>query len=112
MKITMMIVLIVSIGSGYAQNQPKVSPDTIYVATQSYGDSIVLRWAPGSIALWQFGNKLGYKVERRTAAEKDFKTISQQPLKPYSLREWKLKTDTTNVHVATAAQMLLGEAMM
>ncbi|UII23990.1 fibronectin type III domain-containing protein [Fulvivirga ligni] len=31
---------------------------------------------------------------------------------PYSLKQWKSQCDTTNVHVATAAQVLLGEIMM
>ncbi|UII23989.1 hypothetical protein [Fulvivirga ligni] len=39
--------------------------DTLYVATQSYGDSVVVRWAPGSTHLWKVANKVGYYVERK-----------------------------------------------
>lgn len=98
--------------SAVAAQSQSVKQDTIYITSQAYPDSIVLRWAPGSTHLWKVANKVGYKVERRKSTEKDFAVISGGPLKPYILKEWKQKADTTNVHVATAAQVLLGNIMM
>lgn len=89
-----------------------VKQDTIYITTQAYKDSVVVRWAPGSTHLWKVANKVGYKVERKKSGEKDFRVVSTGSIKPYTLKEWKQKADTTNVHVATAAQVLLGSMMM
>src|SRR5690606_25599338 len=87
-------------------------PDTIYLVTVSYGDSVVLRWAPGSAHLWKVAARNGYRIERKKLGERDYRVVTNSPLKPYSLSEWKRRTDTTNVHVATAAQVMLGTVMM
>ena len=107
---TLAIILFMAASSLAAAQTAK--PDTIYLVTLSYGDSIVLRWAPGSTHLWKVANRNGYRIERKKIGERDFTVVSDRPLKPYSLSEWKRRTDTTNVHVTTAAQVLLGTVMM
>lgn len=106
--VTIMLSLFLTI----ALKAQSVKQDTIYSTTQAYKDSVVLRWAPGSTHLWKVANKIGYKIERKKSGEKDFRVVSTGAIKPYTLREWKQRADTTNVHVATAAQVLLGSMMM
>ena len=36
----------------------------LYIIGRSYGDSVVLRWAPASAGLWYFANKSGYSLIR------------------------------------------------
>jgi hypothetical protein len=105
--ITALLLAISVLGGAQSEKQ-----DTIYLTTQSYGDSIVVRWAPGSTHLWKVAIKAGYKIERKKVGEKGFTVVNNVPLKPYTLNEWKQRTDTTNVHVTTAAQVLLGTVMM
>lgn len=114
MKACIKILFIASLGvacSLRVQGQETPLPQ-LHLITQSYGDSIVLRWAPNTYWLWQTGNKYGYKIERKAAGDREFMVVVAGPMKPYPLEEWKSSTDTTNVHVATAAQSLLGEVRM
>jgi len=79
----------------------------------------VLRWAPRSYSVWRLANKNGYVLERAELSETatdlrklTFQRVQPNPFKPYTLAEWKSKTDTTNVAVGTAAQVLIGQTMV
>lgn len=106
------VILLLSFSFIVATKAQPVNQDTIFVITQAYQDSVVVRWVPGSAHLWKVANKVGYKVERKKTGDREFRVVSTGAIKPYTLKEWKQKTDTTNVHVTTAAQVLLGNVMM
>ena len=55
----------------------------IVVLSFNHGDSVSLRWAPGSEALFRRSVKSGYLVQRRAVGEKNWKNISSV-LKPVS----------------------------
>lgn len=42
----------------------------LQLIARSYGDSVVLRWAPAKATLWYFANKAGYSVLRYEVREK------------------------------------------
>ncbi len=84
----------------------------LVLEAQAYGDSVVLRWVPNHFLAWQAMNKYGVIIERTERGVQDSVVLTNNPVLPFTLKQWKNKTDTTNVHVATAAQCLLGETIM
>ena len=95
-----------------AQESPTDSLQSdLSIIARSYGDSIVLRWAPSSYPVWTLANKNGYVLERWAPGDQEFKKVAG-PIFPYSLKEWKAKADTTDMYVTTAAQALHGKQMV
>jgi fibronectin type 3 domain-containing protein len=77
--------------------------------------SIRLRWAPNSPALWHFGNKYGYTLERIALSEnnKMLRTpvkviLNKVPFKPAAEKFWDKPIDEDD-YVAVAAQAIFGE---
>jgi hypothetical protein len=91
-----------------AQTETDSLQNDLVMIARSYGDSIILRWAPTSYHVWQLGNKHGYVLERWHAGMNRYERIAG-PILPYTLAEWKAKTDTTDVTVSIAAEVLHGE---
>jgi fibronectin type 3 domain-containing protein len=89
-----------------AQDIDSTKEHRLTALTRYSGSAIEIRWAPTSKQLWAVASKKGFVLQRRTSDFQTWQTIAT--LKPYSLQEWKSKTDTSNVYVATAAQALLG----
>ncbi len=96
---------------------PGIESGTVAVLSKAYRDSVVLRWAPTTVDLWQRLNKTGYVVKR---AELDkngqivagsFKTLadSLSPVKPWPLDTIMLKVQETDSAAMVAAQALYGE---
>ena len=109
------LMLVVSVASAQ-----RVSVDTSIhfgITALVKENSVVLRWAPRSYAVWRLANKTGYMLERAELPEnapEDWRKLSFQkvpgtPFKPYTLADWKTRTDTTNVAIGTAAQALYGQ---
>lgn len=48
----------------YDQKKPSVK-----AIARSFGDSILIRWAPDDPVLWQFGNKYGYRIVRTMVSD-------------------------------------------
>lgn len=81
---------------------------------QSYGDSVVLRWAPNRVDAWFQGNRVGYVVTRTRVTEngpepETLDTLTPEPLRPWTLSEWKAKVKPGDDYAAIAAQMLYGD---
>jgi len=109
MKAYVIIALIGLLSTGvHAQNEADSLQKDLVMIARSYGDSIILRWAPTSYHVWQLGNKHGYILERWHAGLNRYERIAG-PILPYTLAEWKAKTDTTDVTVSIAAEVLHGE---
>ncbi len=77
---------------------------------------MVLRWAPSKPGGWSIANELGYIVERihvnddGTFDPGGFERLTPLPLKPWTLEEWKRRSDPDNHFAAVAAQALYGTA--
>jgi uncharacterized protein len=97
----------------FSQDVPK---DEIKVITRSYGDSIVVRWAPTTPVAWQLLNQYGYRVERYTIVrdsavlqDKNQIIATNQPFKPEPLEKWKNNALKEQL-VAVAAQAIYGSS--
>lgn len=81
-------------------------------------DSVVLRWAPSKPGGWSLANESGYIVERikvnadGTFDAGGFERLTLLPLKPWSLAEWKRRSDPENHFAAIAAQALYGKSFV
>ena len=117
--LTSILALVFAVLSATAQNVPLDSSENYAIAARVNEGAVTLRWGPRDFGVWQLANKNGYVLERATlpkSAEKDPADLSKipyQPLgtfRPYSLKEWKSRTDTTQIANVTAAQALYGKA--
>jgi uncharacterized protein len=82
---------------------------------RAYGDSIVLRWAPGSAVAWEAANKSGYQIERfvlmkagELQVNPQGQVLTPSPLAPWDMKRWEriVKSDK---YAALAAQALFGK---
>ena len=85
------------------------------VIARSYGDSVVLRWAPQNAGVWLSANYYGWNIIRDKSAseikEGDTvftKVLNAKPIKPLTLDEMMQRYDSTNFYVGAAAQALYG----
>jgi uncharacterized protein len=90
------------------------SRPAIVLLAKSYGDSVVLRWAPTTPGAWSVGNRFGYVVERVPAIDGEITPdmlmrLTRQPLKPWLLEEWKSRAAHDNKWAAVSAQVLYGK---
>ena len=87
------------------------------VISRSYGDSIVLRWAPRNAGLWRLASHYGWNIYRERT-ESDVPTspadtlfmmlLNPTPIKALTLEEMQAKYDSTHFYVGVAAQALYG----
>jgi uncharacterized protein len=100
--------------SVYSQDKKEPS---VQVIARSFGDSIVLRWAPDSPMAWKKSLQSGFAVERYTIkgekADKKNKpekeVLTLEPLKPWELPSWE-KLVKKNDYAAIAAQAIYGSS--
>ncbi len=91
---------------------PPVYKAEIRVIARSYGDSIVLRWAPTTAWAWQSLNYTGYLIERidlSQAGHPQRKVVTGAPLKPFTLEQFRAGFNKNNLNAAMAAQCLYGK---
>lgn len=86
---------------------------SLELIAKSFGDSVVLRWAPSKPGAWTIANRLGYIVERAPISEADqgkpvFQRLTSTALMPWTLDEWKRRITRENRFGAIAAQVLYG----
>lgn len=98
------------------------TPQGLRLLARSYGDRIVLRWAPLDAGVWMTSNSYGWHLFRGSTdptdtifyinAEGD--TIhdnwltKEKPIKPMTLNEMKQKFDSTDFYAGVAAQAMYG----
>ena len=96
-----------------ANSNPRMA--NISLISRADNDSIVLRWAPTKAGGWVIANKIGYVVERlvldpdNPADFTKYEKLTETPLKPLGLDEWKSKANKDNMFSAVAAQALYGK---
>jgi len=87
----------------------------LIVIGKNYGDSVVIRWAPAKATLWYFANKSGYtivryEVENKKLLRESKKTLSPDPIKPWTLNEWKKRALPSDSLAASSAELLYGQS--
>lgn len=84
----------------------------LHVRVRSYGDSVVLRWAPSRPGAWLAYSGIGYVVERKStnapATSTPFERLTPAPLRAWNLDEWKTRSRRANTYAGIAAQCLYG----
>ncbi len=83
----------------------------IMVITRSYGDSVVLRWAPTTPGAWRLASQYGYRIYRRRLEKSDLglpELLTPTPIHPWPPETWKQQLDTTNRFMLMAAEVLYG----
>lgn len=92
----------------------QTNPPLVIIA-KSYQDSIVLRWAPGNSILWKYSNKYGYVLTRylvskiRSGDSTGIEKLTSEPIKPWTLKEWKSRSPKDDSLAAVSAQILYGK---
>jgi len=107
-KINLLLIILISANSFITKAQDKTDSEKFILKTQSYSDSIVLRWVPKDLTSWRTMITDGITIVRTHIRTGEKIVLTPKEIRPYNLEEWKTKTDTTNIFVATAAQCLLG----
>ncbi|MCS6965923.1 MAG: hypothetical protein NZ473_04060 [Candidatus Kapabacteria bacterium] len=85
----------------------------LHLLAQSYGDSVVLRWAPSNAPAWRAYNRIGYIVERALVDTTEsgplrYERLTPEPLKPWTLEEWRRRSRPEQQFAAIAVQCLYG----
>ena len=79
-----------------AKRQRVVENSRINLLVRTYGDSIVLRWAPNDYAAWRYLNRVGVNILRYKVGDVVTVDTLAYALKPASLNEWRAKYLTTD----------------
>lgn len=106
--------------NGQDQQTPQIRPPEgramdqvrIMVRVRSYGDSIVVRWAPNHPVAWSVTNRFGYIVTRRYLDVDDeykVEVLTPEPLKPWSLERMMDHFGPNDTIAAVAAETIHGE---
>lgn len=81
----------------------------IYLLSRTYGDSIVLRWAPEDYATWRYVNRVGMDVLRYSEDRPFDADTLAHCLRPYTLEQFRQRYPTTDTLAMTAAGLLYDE---
>ena len=87
----------------------------VHIIARAEENSILLRIAPGSPALWELGNKYGYVIERFTVTRdkqylgsRERQVLTSQPLKPLPMAQWETMS-LNNAFAEIAVEAIYGE---
>lgn len=83
-----------------------VTDPQLMVKSRTKDGKVDIRWAPNDHLLFRIANRKGYRLERKDTVANKWITLLDRG--PYTVEEFKANLDTTNVHVATAAQCVYG----
>lgn len=85
----------------------EITQSQIHLFARSYGDSIVLRWAPEDYPSWNYLNVVGYKILR---IDEDFNVDTLAlAMKPLTLEQFKAKYPESDSIAYMAMGFLYGE---
>lgn len=90
-------------------------PAKVHIIARAEENSILLRIAPGSPALWELGNKYGYVIERFTVTRdkqylgsRERHVLTSQTLKPLPMAQWETMS-LNNPFAEIAVEAIYGE---
>lgn len=87
------------------QRQPQAF--SIYVLARSYGDSVVVRWAPDDYVPWKFLNAYGYMVERIRRGDFSSDTLATY-VHPLSRQQFMHRFAPEDSIAGAAVQLIFG----
>ena len=91
------------------QMQVGIVDTKIHLLSRTYGDSIVLRWAPEDYATWRYVNRVGMDVLRYSEDRPfDADTLAHR-LRPFTLEQFRRRYPTTDTLAMMAAGLLYDE---
>lgn len=91
------------------QLQVGIVDTKIHLLSRTYGDSIVLRWAPEDYATWRYINRVGMDVLRYSKDRPfDADTLAHR-LRPFTLEQFRRRYPTTDSLAMMAAGLLYDE---
>ena len=91
------------------QLQVGIVDTKIHLLSRTYGDSIVLRWAPEDYATWRYVNRVGMDVLRYSEDRPfDADTLAHR-LRPFTLEQFRRRYPTTDSLAMMAAGLLYDE---
>ena len=96
------------------ESTPRNYESKIHLLARTYGDSIVLRWAPEDYVSWQYLNTVGVNIYRMSLPDgKNLKPLRidtlAMRLKPASLERWRALYPESDSLAAVAMGTLYGE---
>lgn len=100
----------------FGQNNEQVAMNLkIHALVRSYSDSIVIRWAPETSALWVLGNEHGYRITRISVSEDSVvvsEVLTPEPLKPWTLEQMMNHFGPGDTLAAVAAEAIYGDSFL
>lgn len=91
------------------QMQVGIVDTKIHLLSRTYGDSIVLRWAPEDYATWRYVNRVGMDVLRYSEDRPfDADTLAHR-LRPFTLEQFRRRYPITDSLAMMAAGLLYDE---
>jgi hypothetical protein len=120
-RILTIAVLVLSTSLLRAQGTPDSPGDTgrsahIALLTRADRDSVVLRWGVSTPGGWVVANRFGYRIDRATiikgggkAGRTPYGSLTTEPIRPWTLNEWKKRGPEGNKYAGIAAQAMYGE---
>ncbi|MCZ7556269.1 MAG: hypothetical protein M5R41_07700 [Bacteroidia bacterium] len=96
--------------------QPSNHDARVMLLAKRTDEGVVLRWAPDKPGAFHILNSYGYIIERvrvnadGSISDDGVSTLTPEPLRPWSLDEWKrrIMQDTSQIALAVAAQLMHG----
>ncbi len=94
--------------------EPGIPDIYVMVVARSYGDSIVLRWAPNNPVAWSVTNRYGYVITKRhtdTDGEYVSEVLTPDTLRPWTLEQMMDYFGPNDTIAAVAAELIHGEGL-
>ena len=91
------------------QLQVGIVDTKIHLLSRTYGDSIVLRWAPEDYATWRYVNRVGMDVLRYSEEHPFEADTLASRLRPLTLEQFRQRYPTTDTLAMMAAGLLYDE---
>lgn len=104
--------------TGTASEEKAPPPRNLHLVVRTAPDSIVLRWGTTDYVTWKTAGAAGYVIERAELAkrgaaslEPQWKRLTEAPLKPLRIEEWKLRFAPEDSLAGAAVQSFYGESI-
>lgn len=106
------LLIVLYMHNSNAQQKSGLNHLSLHAMAKAYGDSVVIRWAPGDATAWKLCNDSGYQVVRTDYTDPKHPVTTSLTLKallPMSLTQMKNHLDTADQYAAIAAQAMYGD---
>jgi uncharacterized protein len=105
--------------NGGNDGEEKAPPTrNLRMVVRTAADSVVLRWGATDYVTWKTAASAGYVIERAEIAQRgsaslepQWRRLSETPLKPLSIEDWKLRFAPEDSLAGAAVQSFYGESI-